>query len=196
MTRTDILNLIAAKTKAHSYLEIGVCDPDLNFNHINVPVKLGVDPDPGAKADLVMSSDEFFAANQMVRWSLIFIDGLHHDRQVMRDVINALDVLEEGGTIVLHDCNPTSETMQRVPREALEWTGDVWKAFVRLRSSYSDLFTFTVDTDYGCGVIRRGSQEPFIARLTWEEFVANRKKWLNLISVQEFLDNIDELLCV
>lgn len=195
MTRTDLLNLIAAKTKAHSYLEIGVCDPDANFNHINVPVKLGVDPDPGAKADLVMTSDEFFAEHGQPRWSLIFIDGLHHDFQVMRDVRNALNVLEEGGTIVLHDCNPSHEEIQRVPRQTLEWTGDVWKAFVRLRS-HKDLFMFTVDTDYGCGVIRRGTQEPIVAPLTWEYFVANRERWLNLISVQEFLDNIDELLCV
>ena len=38
-----------------------------------------------------------------------------------------------------------------------EWTGDVWKAIAELRVETIDLDIKVVDTDYGCGIIRRGT---------------------------------------
>jgi SAM-dependent methyltransferase len=59
-TRTDLLNHLATKYNLQRYLEIGVQVPELNFDKIICRYKTGVDPDPGAKADFVMTSDEFF----------------------------------------------------------------------------------------------------------------------------------------
>jgi hypothetical protein len=55
---------------------------------------------------------------------------------VLKDVTNALRVLEPGGTIVMHDCNPQHEASahHETPPPASFWNGDVWKAFVRLRA--------------------------------------------------------------
>lgn len=59
-TRTDLLNHLAEKHNLQRYLEIGVQVPELNFDKIKCPDKVGVDPDPNAKADFVLTSDKFF----------------------------------------------------------------------------------------------------------------------------------------
>lgn len=187
MTRTQILNYISNEFSYSKYLEIGVCKREHNINHITCPNKIGVDPDGNSGADFVITSDEFFKGNKE-KFDLIFIDGLHEWEQVLRDVKNSLDALNENGTIVLHDCNPTSQQMQLVPRVQSEWTGDVWRAIVKLRQR-NDLFMFTINTDYGCGVIRMGNQDSLTvdeSELTYENFALNKTKWLNLIGVEEF----------
>jgi len=104
MKRTALINYLIRKTRAKSYLEIGVWN-GANFQEISCPCKIGVDPDPDSPATLNITSDDFFAGNKG-KFDLIFIDGLHHADQVERDIINSLAVLNEGGTIVCHDMNP------------------------------------------------------------------------------------------
>ena len=67
-------------------------------------------------------------------FDIIFIDGLHHYEQVKKDIINSLNCIEENGVIILHDCIPKSYLEQAVPRSQHLWTGDVWKAFVEIRT--------------------------------------------------------------
>ncbi len=191
MKRTDIINLFINKYKYKSYLEIGVANPDENFVKINVDNKISVDPNV-SKANFVMTSDDFFKENDK-KFDIIFIDGLHESEQVYRDVNNSISILNEGGSIIMHDCNPLSEVIQLVPQiQAGEWTGDCWKAWVKIRAERKDLHMFVVDTDYGCGIIRKGSQELITINkeLTWELLDKNRKELLNLISVETFLKNI------
>ena len=71
--------------------------------------------------------------------------------------------------------------MQIIPRQQKIWTGDVWKAWVKLRR-LPFLEMFVLDMDYGCGVIRYGMQEPLIVveNPSWSDFEKNRKEWLNL----------------
>ncbi len=187
MLRTDVLNLLALHHNFYSYLEIGVADPSLNFNHIICPLKTGIDPDPRVDVDLHMTSNEFFNRNSK-KFDLIFIDGLHEAEQVKVDIYNSLNCLNEGGFIVMHDCNPSSEMMQLVPRVSTEWTGDVWKAFVHYRRE-PDLLMYTIDTDYGVGVIQRGFQDSLIVaeeELTYQNFVKNKRRWLNLVPIEAF----------
>ena len=99
----------------------------------------------------------------------MFIDGLHHHEQVYRDVTNSLDGLSVSGTIVLHDCNPRNEEMQRVPRVQAEWTGDCWKAIARMRATRPDLNVSVLDTDYGLGVVQRGRSAPIKTAKRWDE---------------------------
>src|SRR5690606_11871232 len=80
-TRTDLLNHLAEKYSLERYLEIGVQVPALNFDKINCPYKIGVDPDPNASALHCVTSDEFFSYNKD-QFDLIFIDGLHTAEQV------------------------------------------------------------------------------------------------------------------
>jgi hypothetical protein len=139
-----------------------------------------------------MTSDQYFALHHDFM-DLIFVDGLHHADQVERDIANSLNVLKRNGTIVVHDCNPTTEEMQIVPGQSQQaWTGDVWKAWVKLRATRADLTMAVVNVDNGCGIIRRGGQETIAMpeQLTYPLFEINRAKWLNLISIEEFLRDL------
>jgi len=187
MLRTELINLLCYKTKAKKYLEIGIND-GVNLNNIQCEYKVGVDPNPLSPATYHVTSDDFFA-NNTETFDVIFIDGLHHADQVLRDINNSLKFLNKGGYIVCHDMNPSSEIMQRVPQEVPEWTGDCWKAWVKLRSSHPELRMYVVDTDYGCGVIERGhgSMLQVNEELTWDSLCKNRDYWLNLISIETFL---------
>ena len=141
-----------------------------------------------------MTSDEYFKnhAQKAFCW---FVDGLHWSEQVYKDVINCLDNLEEGGCVLMHDCRPTNEPMQRYPRETKEWCGDTWKAFVKLRSERDDLEMFVIDTDYGVGLCRPSKEKVEKLdlkgqELTYENLIKNEKSWLNLISPEEALKRL------
>lgn len=198
-TRTELLNFLATRYNLTRYLEIGVQNPENNFNKIICEDKLSVDPDPNAKADQKRTSDDFFAYTQMhilinppgtfKFYDLIFIDGLHHADQAKRDFENALQVLSPNGFIVLHDCNPPEEQFTHVPRDTKIWYGDVYKLAVTI----SDRMKTTVDIDCGCCVIWPRnlnilfSTTPETKNISWDHFNANRKTLLNLISSEDFI---------
>jgi hypothetical protein len=186
MTRTDIINRIAAKIGAESYLEIGVRDGE-NFKMINCDYKLGVDPDPNSKALILQTSDFFFAFNK-AKFDLVLVDGMHTEKQVARDIQNSIKILNDGGWIICHDMNPTEELQQTEQYYGGAWSGTCWRAFVELRRTRSDLYMAVVDTDYGCGIITRGKQELLKVDepLTYQLLERRRRELLNLISVQEF----------
>ena len=97
MNRTDIINFLIKKFDYKTYLEIGVSNTNLNFNHIEIPYKVGVDPDKsvyGIQHNL--TSDEFFTLNNQ-KFDIIFIDGMHEFHQVYRDTQNSLNILNDGG---------------------------------------------------------------------------------------------------
>lgn len=180
MTRTSIINQYIRKYNYKSYLEIGVYDGK-NFDAVKCDVKHSVDPDPKTRPTHRMTSDVFFHMWGDINYDLIFLDGLHHCDQVIRDIDNALACLSPGGTIIVHDCNPTTEIMQRVPRETGIWTGDVWRAWMHFRKR-TDLEMFVYDCDYGVGVIRKGKQTPCITENpTFEQFMQHKQEWLPLV---------------
>lgn len=198
MTRSKLINLLIKKYGYKTYLEIGVntpAQPGFNFDNIDIELKHGVDP--AVDTTFKMTSDDFFAHSVTIKYDIIFIDGLHIFEQAYRDICNSLEWLNDGGSIVVHDCNPTSEITQRPERASSVWHGDVWKAILKLRKEREDITIFTVATDEGCAVIRKGSQALFTANVpeetqyTYDFFDSNRKKILNLISVSEFKKKLD-----
>lgn len=186
MTHTEIINSIIKKFNHRSYLEIGVFKGN-NFKEIECEYKVGVDPDENSQATYKITSDEFFAENKK-EFDCIFIDGSHVHPQPWHDMNNARASLSFGGTIIVHDLNPTSEIIQRVPRETKQWTGDGWKSWLELRSRAKHLEMFVIDTDYGVGIIRKGKGIDFDLTfpLHYDNFKKHRKECLNLISVQAF----------
>jgi|688.fasta_scaffold19529_5 tetratricopeptide (TPR) repeat protein len=191
MNKSELINFIIKKINAKKYLEIGVYEGD-NFKNIVCENKVGVDPDINSKATVYQTSDNFFKENKE-KHDIILIDGLHHADQVYRDIINSLSCLNENGYIICHDMNPEKEEHQTIPYRGGIWNGDCWKAFVNLRQTRDDLEMYVIDTDYGCGIIKKGSQEllPGNFDLTWDNFVKNRSEWLNLISVDRFLSKFN-----
>jgi hypothetical protein len=192
MTRTEIINGLIEKNKYTSYLEIGVntpAQPGYNWAGIEIPVKHGVDPN--VESTYKMTSDEFFDNHISQKYDIVFVDGLHLCEQVYRDIVNSLNNLNENGIIVVHDCNPITEITQRRERASDAWHGDVWKSIVQLRMENPNIDICTVDTDEGCGIIKKGSQKLLVidenTNVGEYSFLENnRKEALNLISVDEF----------
>jgi hypothetical protein len=182
--RTDVINFLINKYQYNSYLEIGVRNPEDNFNSINCAVKHGVDPE--GKCEYVMTSDDFFSTNENI-YDIIFIDGLHLEEQVQKDILNSLKFLNKNGTIVIHDCSPVKEEHQSEIYNNGTWNGTTWKAWANFRMEREDLKMFVVNVDHGCGIIRRGKQEvfPFEHNLDFNFLNSNRKKLLNLKEVSD-----------
>lgn len=186
----DILNYLIRKFGFKRYLEIGI-EGGSCFESIVVENKHGVDPDETSVAPIKMTSDDFFRENKY-KFDLIFIDGLHEAPQVFKDIINALETLNEGGMILCHDMLPTTKEAQIVPRQQDVWNGDCWKAFAQLRATRSDLAMATINTDYGLGFIMKGKQtlanisESELENLTYEAFCDNKNHWMNVISTEQF----------
>jgi hypothetical protein len=77
-----------------------------------------------------------------------------------------------------------------------EWTGDVWKAIAKLRVETIDLDIKVVDTDYGCGIIRRGTNIPYVTNenyKTYTFFNSNKQELMNVISKEQLLQWINSL---
>jgi len=190
--RVAIINALIQYYDYKSYLEVGIANKT-TFVRVKIKNKICVDPDKSLGADYKMTSDEFFRQNKKT-FDIIFLDGLHHSDQLYRDIINSLDILNDKGTIACHDCNPLQEEWQIVPRpeNTIIWTGDCWKAFVKLRSERDDLSMLVVNTDLGCGIVQRGRQEKtnIDCGLDWGNFNKNREKWLNLVSLEDWRDKL------
>lgn len=191
MKRTDIINYLIDSHDYQSYLEIGVDKPSENFDKIECKFKIGVDPN-GA-ASYTGTSDEFFSENKLT-FDIIFVDGLHKEFQVTRDIENSLSCLNNNGRIVLHDCLPISEQHQSEEYNGGIWAGTVWRSLAKLRMTRSDLSLDIVDTDWGCGILRRGTSKLFSAPqdlvLNYDFFFYNMRELFNIITVDEFVKKI------
>jgi len=209
--RYNIINfLIKSFNRETHYLEIGVRNPEVNFDKIDSEHKYSVDPCielKGMPIDFIMTSDDFFKklrdseilSNEM-KFDVIFIDGLHLAEQVERDIKNSLEFLKDDGYIVMHDCNPPSEYhasenyAYRLSPSKDYWNGTTWKAFVKFRQS-NDYYSCCIDTDWGVGIISKkinlgkpsSIENPFYEFKTLDKY---RTECLNLMPFDDFKELI------
>ena len=193
--RTAIINHLINLYNYKSYLEIGVRDLR-NFKKIKCKKKIGIDPSPRKKeGDIyIQTSDEFFLKlNKNIKFDIIFIDGLHLENQVDKDIINSLKHLTNNGKIIMHDCNPPTKFHQRenfeVDGKFPEWNGTTWRSFVKARMKNNNINMFVIDCDWGVGIIEKGQQKliELEENFTYEYLEKNRANALNLMSVNDFL---------
>lgn len=194
MTRYQIINHLIVKHNYKTFLEIGTQEK-ISYNEVIIDEKISIDPDPKANADFTMTSDQFFNINTK-KFDIIFIDGLHHADFTYRDILNSLKILNENGTIVVHDIIPYSYEAQIIPFEkAIEnnifaWNGDVWKAWIKMRIDHRELLMYCVDTDHGCGIIQKKENNQFINDYNNGYYKYDKElimENINLISIQEFM---------
>jgi hypothetical protein len=136
-----------------------------------------------------MDSDSFFKHHPQ-HFDVAFIDGDHSHEQSSRDLFNCLAWMNEGGAIVLHDCNPQSaDEATPVFGKSANWCGEVWKTVVDVR--WRDFLSVqTFDCDFGVAVVevknnknRLNIPHEDIHKLTYEDLDVNRKEFLNLVNV-------------
>jgi hypothetical protein len=138
------------------------------YSNTHFIVKMGVDPDPKCSYPNIKKclSDEFFLKRtnekkgkdlgkieDKDKYDVIFIDGMHHSENVLRDFNNSVNVLSKGGFLFLDDILPLNYNEQlKIPRlhhyengilkYGEEWTGDVWKFVYHLLAKYSGNINF------------------------------------------------------
>lgn len=173
MERTDLINGLIEENGFKSYLEIGFGD-GINFRNIRCENKISVDP--FQDATYKVTSDDFFADNKE-SFDLIFIDGLHHNDQVIRDVENSFKFLNKGGAILIHDCKPRLEIHQSREKKSVTWNGDVWKAIVELAKRGFNIELLPIDVT-GIVKVLEGKKKFSVPKgdLTWDWYLSNYMK--------------------
>jgi hypothetical protein len=197
------------------YLEVGVAQ-GAAFRRIAADEKIAVDPafkmstrtrrrvDATARVTnyFETTSDAFFNDQatflEQREVDVALIDGLHTYQQAVRDVENTLRYLRDDGIILMHDCNPGNASVA-CPAASyadfraqnhwwnINWTGDVWKSIVYLRSFRHDLQIAVLDCDFGVGIVRKGSSDSRLSysaeqieALDYADLAADRDRLLNL----------------
>ena len=134
------------------------------------------------------------------RFDIILYDPVHV-RPEVDEVARALPaLLNPGGILIVHDCNPVNEAMTSVQRCPGAWVGETYKAFALLRH-HNPGRALTVDEDFGCGLVwNKGLvlDYPVGADLTYQQFDSQRASYTGLISYLQLLEktaagNIAEL---
>lgn len=228
MTRMDIINALLKKNNGSTYLEIGISGGH-SFVKINASKKIAVDPEINVSKSkkikalfsdinnifneyFEVTSDVFFEKHNDILKKyppdVVFVDGLHTYEQSFIDVLNSMKYIKENGFIVMHDCNPLSET-EAYPTTSIKevkklnlpgfngnWNGDVWKAILHLKKEFKELNIFVLDTDCGVGVISGNfnlyknenniSHKESIGKLSYSFLEKDRAKILNLQPTEYF----------
>ena len=147
---------------AGSYLEIGVLHGDTFIDAAKLVKRaIGVDVKnriPSGYEFYEMSSDEFFKSfNGKI--DVIFIDGDHRFEQAKKDFENSLKILNAGGTIIIHDTDP-SEAVRLVPTSC----ADSYKLIDHIHNRHPelDILTFPVSC-MGISVVRRQKDRRVLA---------------------------------
>ena len=218
MLRYEIIQTLIDHHGYKSFLEIGIHVGN-TWKRIKCDRKVGVDNDVLFMDEgiLELTSDMYFKCLEYANkngcsfigstvmdlplvpftvnpltFDIVFIDGLHTAEQVHRDFTNAVKVLNPGGCIVFHDCNPPTEahgtpepsvwkTNKDTGEKYFVWCGTVWQFVAGV------CMDLTVDSDWGVGIYYptgRANMPSYHG--DWGHFDTNRKELLNLISVDEF----------
>ena len=215
MNRTSFINSLYPNSIIKNYLEIGVRNGE-NFFSIKYLNKIGIDPDyffskrflfkscfnfHNCKYKMYRKTSDLFFREQAPqvyknnKIDIAFIDGMHTYEQSLHDTINCLKYLKNDGYIILHDCNPKSAESgsPEIPKEAINWNGDVWKTIYHLRKYENHFNCYTLDFDEGIGVLQLKNQnyfeildkiivDPKIQNLTFNDLESNRQFLIGLKS--------------
>lgn len=184
------------------YLEIGVRNPEDNFDHVKCETKHSVDPNPLGDCTYKMTSDDFF--NQLgseEKYDVIFVDGMHDYDFVMRDIENSLKHLRPLGFILVHDTDPPTEIrslpydeFNAIPdKKSKAWNGDGWKAIAQLRLQNRDIIIKSIDARNGLTIIQSPASEYWnkkVGRLSYAEFKEHRKELLGIMKEKDFFKSL------
>ncbi len=188
MQRHEILQSFLGLYDEPSYLEIGV-NQGHTFQNVKAKTKVAVDPDflfdlneaslkdPSAEF-IVATSDIFFEEimGDRKKFDVIFIDGLHTFDQVLRDILNSISCLNEGGVIVVDDVIPSdyaasvgdiptmAEIRKAIGSPTFDWMGDVFKAVFFVESFLRTFSYATIRENHGQMVMWRSIKTDRVKR--------------------------------
>jgi hypothetical protein len=214
MRKYEIVNALITRNRYHRYLEICTPTTGFRFSHIHrsglhwrhrLMYRCPPSFQDGSEITFRSADDRIsHLLDPALPYDLIFLDPHHTFECSMRDLQAALAMLRPEGTIVVHDCSPTAKELAGPSFRPGPWFGVTYCSYVDFLLSHPDLVYYTVDADYGCGVIVKGSRDQAsasrhgeLARLwrlernqrhdMFDFFHQHRRELLNLIPVRDFL---------
>ena len=206
MNHLEIINYLIEKNNYKSYLEIGV-EYGTNFNSIRWEHKECCDTcecvsSPSCNVDYIMTSDEMFEQmSDDKKYDIIFIDAMHDESYVDRDVENSMKHLNENGVICLHDSLPISEDCAKkystYSNNRGTWCGDVFKSIVKLNQTNLNYITVNND-DLGLTIIKHNNIDKDLTKLHCEYEYNDlfndgpndlAISLMNVVSVNNFINN-------
>jgi hypothetical protein len=212
LSKTEIVNALARKRGFSSYLEISTRQTGNHFTGVDrtqlttchrLMYRCPDDYSDGRQIDFRtrgIGISPFFAEIRRRRttYDIMLVASSHTYACSMRDLFYALSAIVDGGILVVHDCDPPDSY------------GVTYAAFVDFVLGRDDIDYYTVDTDFGCGVIKkrrplsspdRTSAVPATEglRFFWEAirsdetlryegFKKRKRELLCMISVREFFE--------
>jgi hypothetical protein len=197
MDRYEIIQKALNACGGPDYVEIGV-DSGQTFSKVSAPRKHAVDP--AFKYDweevkneneefFVMTSDEYFENHADKIDGVVYVDGYHSYDQALRDIENALSIASPRSIILVDDVSPRNESDARTLKPGEDpgnWTGDVWKAIVHIRTTRPDLKVKTMLKYPGLSYIIFGKPDSMLdidlvelAAAGYEYLDGNREELLN-----------------
>jgi len=140
-------------------------------------------------------------------YDLVFVDPYHSYDATMIDLLGASRILTASGIMVVHDCNPSDSELVGREYKPKAWCGLTYAAFIDFCLSTMGSAYFTVDCDFGVGVVfKKFAAVPSEFRMTklsdksrldwfvaksndhqrYAYFRTHRKRLLHLITTERF----------
>ena len=215
--KTDLIHLISRRLKLRNYLEL--CTPTAGRRYGEIDrarfrtarrlMYIADDFDDGLPIDYKIAD---FAIEEAVadlnvnadKVDICLVDAFHTYDCTTRDLACAYELLADGGVLVVHDCSPPNEAWASPTFASLDWSGESYRSYLDFVFTRDDLDYYTVDVDYGCGIIFKnravdmaGPVNPNLvaewfdvhndSQLALRFFFKNRAALLRLISGKNFV---------
>jgi hypothetical protein len=133
-------------------------------------------------------------------FDVVFVDPYHSFEASKIDLEYGIKLLNPGGVLVVHDCNPPRKHMTSSDFAKGYWLGKTYLAFLDFVTQHPELEYCVVDTDWGVGLIFRAGadkpaqrerlpERPDLGNMEvreWKIFSRHRRQILRLISVRQF----------
>lgn len=221
MLKSDLINQLAGVHGCSSYLELCTPTTGKQFSLIrsqplktrhrlvyNCPERLDDGLEYTYRTASPFSHDLVRVLHTTLgphQYDMVFVDPHHTYDCTATDLYGAWCLLRPGGIMVVHDCVPPDENYASPAYVEGNWCGVTYQAYIDFGFAHADAQRYTVDCDYGCGVIFKPRSiepvEPLARRellaFEWSiargddadrygYFVRRRDALLNLISVDDF----------
>ncbi len=92
-------------------------------------------------------------AAEGLTFDIILVDSWHEYETSWRDLNAAFRLIGEGGMLLVHDCLPPRAEIAGPDPMPGEWCGVSYQAYIDFVTGRDDLAYYTVDVDFGCGVV-------------------------------------------
>jgi GT2 family glycosyltransferase len=168
-SKVDTIHALAAPDAASRYLEI--CTPTTGNQYAEIDrsrfavchrlmSRCPDGYDDGFKIDFRSADNSIGGcvaeiARAGLSYDIILVDPWHEYGTSVAALEAALELLADGGTIVVHDCLPAAADEATPQYRPGAWCGVTFKAYVDFIAARPGLIYCTVDADYGCGLIRK-----------------------------------------